>query len=31
MLGMIQDKRLKERFKSEFGFSVDDWFDENQK
>ena len=27
MLGMLQDRRMKEKFKVEFGVSVDDWFE----
>lgn len=25
---MLRDKRIKERFKNEFGVNVDEWFDE---
>jgi hypothetical protein len=28
MIQMLRDKRIKERFKNEFGVNVDEWFDE---
>ena len=26
---MLRDKRIKERFKNEFGVNVDEWFDDS--
>ena len=28
MIQLLRDKRIKERFKNEFGVNVDDWFEE---